>query len=62
MALTLVVIEPPLHSLLGSYERSLEFAGFDPWFFGVLLGVGSALGIAGALLAVRQRLSNLEIV
>ena len=62
LALTLVVIEPPLRSLLGSYQRTLEFAGFDPWFFAALLGVGSALGIAGALLAVRQRLSNLEIV
>lgn len=62
IALTLVIIEPPLQSLLGSYSQSLNLAGFDPTFLLVLLGIGSTLGIAGALLAVRQRLSDLEVV
>ena len=61
IALTVEVIEPPLQSLLGSYERQLNLAGIDPTFLTALLLVGSGLGILGALLAVRQRLSQLEI-
>lgn len=61
IALTLVVLEPPLQSLLGSYQQRLNFAGFDPRFLGVLLAIGAGLGISGALVAVRQRLYGLEV-
>jgi cell division transport system permease protein len=61
IAITLVVIEPPLQSLLGSYQQELDLAGFDPVFLLIVLGVGSALGVAGALVAVRQRLKDLEL-
>ncbi|MEM9623872.1 MAG: permease-like cell division protein FtsX, partial [Pseudomonadota bacterium] len=45
IAITLLVIEPPLQSLLGSYQRELNLAGFDPMFLVFLLGLGSVLGI-----------------
>jgi cell division transport system permease protein len=61
IALTLVIIEPPLQSLLGSYNQELSLSGFDPAFLGSVLGVGGGLGILGAVLAVRQRLRTLEI-
>jgi cell division transport system permease protein len=61
IAVTLLVIEPPLQSLLGSYSQELDLAGFDPVFLLVLLGVGSMLGVIGALVAVRQRLRDLEL-
>jgi cell division transport system permease protein len=61
ISITLVVIEPPLQSLLGSYQQQLDLAGFDPMFLVYLLSIGSALGIIGALIAVRQRLQDLEI-
>ena len=61
IAVTVAVLEPPLNSLLGSYQQSLKLAGFNPMFLMSLLMLGSALGVTGALLAVRQRLSRLEI-
>jgi len=61
IALTLLFIEPPLQALLGSYDQDLNMAGLDPTFLLVLLAVGSSLGVLGAMLAVRQRLANLEI-
>ena len=61
IALTVEVIEPPLQSLLGSYQQRLDLAGIDPTFLTVLLLLGSALGILGAMLAVRQRLRGLEV-
>ena len=61
IAITLVVIEPPLQSLLGSYQAQLDLAGFGLGFLGVLLMVASLLGVAGSMLAVRQRLKNLEL-
>ncbi len=61
ISITLVVIEPPLQSLLGSYQQDLNLAGFDPMFLLFLLGLGSILGIFGAMVAVRQRLRDLEI-
>ena len=39
----------------------LLMSGFDPKFLLVLLSVGGILGVAGALLAARQRLADLEI-
>ena len=61
IALTVVVIEPPLQSLLGSYDQTLNLEGFDPNFLVTLLALGSGLGVLGALVAVRQRLIDLEI-
>ncbi len=61
IAITLLVIEPPLQSLLGSYQQTLNLAGLDPIFLGALLAIGGALGVLGAVIAVRQRLRTLEI-
>ncbi len=61
IAIMLMVIEPPLQSLLGSYQQELNLAGFHPLFLLTILAVGSALGVVGALLAVRQRLRDLEL-
>lgn len=61
IAIMLMVIEPPLQSLLGSYQQELNLAGFRPLFLLTILAAGSALGVVGALLAVRQRLRDLEL-
>ncbi len=61
IALTVAVVEAPLQSLMGSYQQDLNLAGFDPTFLVGLLGIGSLLGVAGALVAVRSRLTGLEI-
>ena len=61
IALTVEVVEPPLQSLLGSYQQELNLAGIDPTFLTSLLALGSGLGIIGAMLAVRQRLNDLEL-
>ena len=62
IAVTLVVIEPPLQSLLGGYNQQLDTAGFDLAFLGFILLLGTLLGVLGALMAVRQRIRDLEIV
>ena len=62
ISLCLVLIESPLASLLGSYGEDLETAGFDPIFLAGLLTMGGSLGVAGALLAARQRLTGLQIL
>ena len=62
ISLLLVIIEAPLERLLGSYGQPLKFTGFDPMFLVSLVLIGAALGIAGAVLAARQRLTDLEIV
>jgi cell division transport system permease protein len=61
IAFTLVVIEPPLQSLLGSYRQELQLAGFNMLFLLLILTIGCFLGVLGALLAVRQRLKHLEL-
>jgi len=61
IVMTILVIEPPLQSLLGSYEQALELAGLDSRFLVSLLLIGGGLGVMGALLAVHQRLKDLEI-
>jgi len=61
IAVTLVIIEPPLHSLLGSYQQDLNLAGFNLLFLLILLGLACALGVMGALVGVRQRLKDLEL-
>jgi cell division transport system permease protein len=58
----LLVLEPPLARLFGTYGEMPALVGLTPLFFGQLLAVGAALGIGGALLAARQRLADLEIV
>lgn len=62
ISLCLVLIENPLASLLGSYGKDLETAGFDPVFLSGLLAMGGMLGVAGAMLAAKQRLSGLQIL
>jgi cell division transport system permease protein len=61
IAITLVIIEPPLQSLLGSYQQDLDLAGFNTLFLLVLLALACALGVMGALLGVQQRLKDLEL-
>jgi cell division transport system permease protein len=62
ISLCLVAVEAPLTDLVGTYGRELEMSGFGPIFLLGLLLMGAVLGIAGALLAARQRLANLEIL
>lgn len=56
------ILEGPLVVLLGSYGQSLDPTGLNLLFFVVLIGSGGALGIAGALVAARQRLTHLQIL
>ena len=56
------ILEGPLAALLGSYGQSLDPSGVNVPFFAVLVFAGGALGIAGALLAARQRLTHLQIL
>ena len=63
MAITLIAIflnqlEAPLQSLLVSYQTSVQVTGFTPLFLLVILLLGWLLGIAGALLALNQRLGS----
>lgn len=58
----LALVEAPLSTLLGSYDKDLEPAGLDPVFFAGLLVFGAALGVLGAVLAARQRLADLQVV
>lgn len=62
ISLCLLVIEGPLVDLVGSYGSELNLVGFDLGFLGALFAAGGLLGVAGALIAVRQRLSSLKIV
>lgn len=56
------ILEGPLAALLGSYGQSLDPSGVNVVFFAVLVLSGGVLGIAGALLAARQRLTHLQIL
>ena len=62
LSVGLLTIEAPLERLLGSYQRSLEIHGFGGTFLLALLSIGGILGVAGALLAARQRLTHLNIL
>ena len=62
LSLCLLAIEAPLTTLLGSYDTQLETAGFNPIFLVMLLLIGGVLGVIGALVAVAQRLKDLEIL
>jgi cell division transport system permease protein len=56
------ILEAPLATLVGSYGQTLEPAGLNLLFFAALVVCGGALGVAGALLAARQRLANLQVI
>jgi cell division protein FtsX len=58
----LVVLEPPLAALVGSYGTQLEIQGLTIGFYLGLLALGGLLGVCGAVLAARQRLRGLEVV
>ncbi len=58
----LLFLEPPLARLMGSYGESLSISGLTPFFFAQLLLLGAALGVGGALLAARQRLTDLDVL
>lgn len=62
VAAGLVWLDAPLRRLFESYGGSLEVAGFDARFVGALMGSGVALGILGAVFAVRGRLRELAVV
>ena len=62
VSLGLIVLEVPLLDLLGSFDQTLVLGGFDAAFVVTLVGLGSALGMAGAVLAVRQRLAGLDVM
>ena len=58
----LMIVETPLNALLGSYGQDIELAGLNLGFFIGLFGVGGLLGVCGALLAAKQRLTGLQVV
>jgi cell division transport system permease protein len=58
----LLTVETPLTVLLGSYGEDIELAGLNPGFFIGLLGLGAFLGVCGAVLAAKQRLSDLQVI
>ncbi len=62
LSIALLVIETPLADLLGSYGGELDLVGFNLAFLAMLFGVAGVLGVSGALIAVRQRLADLEIL
>jgi cell division transport system permease protein len=62
ISLCLLVIERPLADLLGSYGQALEIAGFDLAFLAGLFVAAGLLGVIGAVVAARQRLSDLAIL
>ena len=62
VSLGLIVLEAPLLDLLGSFDQTLVLGGFDATFLISLIGLGAGLGMAGAVLAVRQRLARLEVM
>ncbi len=62
VSIALLILEAPLRELLGSFNETLELHGFDFRFVLGLFATGAALGIVGAMLAVRQRLSRLDVL
>lgn len=61
ISLCLLIIEGPLSELMGSYGRDLSLVGFDLAFLSALFAIAGVLGVSGALMAVRQRLTDLDI-
>ena len=62
VAAGLVWLDAPLRRLFESYGATLEVAGFDARFVAALMASGMALGILGAVFAVRGRLRELVVV
>ncbi len=62
VAAGLVWLDAPLRRLFESYGATLEVAGFDAKFVSALMASGMALGILGAVFAVRGRLRELAVV
>ena len=62
VALGLAWLEAPLARVAASYGGGLELVGFDPMFVATLLGSGTLLGMAGAVIASNQRLQGLAVV
>ena len=62
LSVGLTVVEAPLEALLGSFDVEFEPAAFSVRFLAVLLGTGTALGMTGAALAVRQRRASIDIL
>lgn len=58
----LLLLEAPLATLMGSYGGTLNIVGFDPSFLAGLMALGGVLGMFGALLASKQRLSSIEVI
>jgi cell division transport system permease protein len=62
ISVAVTLVESPLASLLGSYGGDVRITGLDAAFFAELLLAGGLLGVAGALVAARQRLANLQVI
>lgn len=62
VAAGLVWLDAPLRRLFESYGATLEVAGFDARFVAALMASGMALGVLGAVFAVRGRLRELAVV
>lgn len=58
----LTVIEKPLTSLFSSYGAEVTLIGFSPAFLGLMLGIGAALGICGAVISAGKRVHEIEIL
>lgn len=58
----IATLEPPLESLLGSFDLNFEATAYSARFLLTLLGTGAFLGIVGAAIAVRQRRASLDIL
>ena len=61
LSLGIAILEGPLASLLGSFGQEFGMQSFGPEFLLALLAASGALGLAGALLALRQRKASLDI-
>ena len=62
VSVALLFLEAPLRELIGSFDETLELRGFDWLFVLGLFAIGGAIGIIGAMLAVRQRLSRVDVL
>ena len=60
LSVGITIVENPLANLLGSFDVEFGAEAFDARFVGILLGAGVILGVAGAVLAVRQRKAGLN--
>lgn len=61
LSLGIAILEDPLASLLGSFGQAFGMESFGLEFLLALLAASGALGLAGAVLALRQRKASLDI-